>query len=464
MIEPKVEISEFLSVLDKAENGPIVSVEEWDKKYIYDTIRELVAKYDIKLDIKDPGVPDNDALADRVFEAAIELAVKSGVYCIDTQRRMIWSQDEIDTVLARVPEVIQVGAGNEAIAIKKRLPDENTTVAIGGGPWGVVVPEDLLLPLTTAYVQDEMTDFFCTAALQTTYGRSIRADSPWDTLACWQELRLTFEALERVGRPGLAIAAPNTSATAIGNVTALTYGGIRPTDYNNNSFMSEMKVSYQDLIRTCHFIQTNSMVHNFYNPIFGGYAGGAEGVAVAIVAGYVLMKACLFGDAFNSGPSHAHWSCNTFPALIPAQAVAAQSVSRNTNITQANFTRPMAGPCEKDLLYEIAAYQLATVPCGVEIATGVQTATGKHIAHCSPLEVHFLAQVAHAAEKLSRKEADPFVKKLIAKYKDGQKEMKIGKPFNETYDLEKLEPTAEWQGVYEEVFNELMAMGVPLES
>ena len=463
MNEPKVAISEFLSVLDKAENGPVVSVEDWDKKYIYDTIRELVAKYEIKLDKENPGVPNDDALADRVYEAGIELAVRSGVYCIDTQRRMIWTQEELDKVLARVPEVIHVGEGNEAISIKKRMPDENAYVAIGGGPWGVVVPEDLLLPLTMAYTQDKMTDFFCTGALGTTYGRPIRADSPWDTLACWQELRITFEALERVGRPGLAIAAPNTSATAIGTVSSLTYGGTRPTDWNNNSFMSEMKVSYQDLIRTCHFVQTNSMVHNFYNPIFGGYAGGAEGVAVAIVAGFVLMKACLFGDVFNAGPSHAQWSCDTFPPLIPSQAVAAQALSRNTNITQANFTRPVAGPGEKDLLYEVAAYQLATVPSGVEVAKGVQTATGKNIAHCSPLEVHFMAQVAHAAEKLTRKEADPFVKKLIAKYKDGQKELKYGKPFNEVYDLEKLEPTAEWQGVYEEVIKEIKAMGVPLE-
>ena len=226
--------------------------------------------------------------------------------------------------------------------------------------------------------------------------------------------------------------------------------------------MSELKVSYDDLIRTCHFVQTGSFVHNFYNPIFGGYAGGAEGVAIAHVAGFVLMKACLFGDAFNAGPSHAQMSCDTFPPLIPAQAVALQALSRNTNITTANFTRPMAGPGEKDLLYEVAAYQLATVPSGVEVAKGVQTATGRHEAHCSPLEVHFMTQVAHAAEKLTRKDADPLVKTLIARYKDGQKEMKIGRPFNEVYDLDTLEPDLAWQSVYEEVCKEMQELGISL--
>jgi hypothetical protein len=462
MNEPKVALSEFVAVLDKAETGPMLDIQEWDQVYIYKTIQELVRKFEIKLDVQDPGVPSDDALGDRVFEAAMELALKSGVYCTDTQRRMIWTKDELDKVLARVPEEVHIGEGSEARTIKKRLPDQDAYVAIGGGPWGVVVPEEMFLPMSIAYAQDEKTDFICTAALKSSFDRPIRAGSPWDTLACWQELRLTFEALEQVGRPGLALAAPNTSASAIGTVSTVTHGCIRPTDWNNNSFMSELKVSYDDLIRTCHFVQTGSFVHNFYNPIYGGYAGGAEGVAIAIVAGFVLMKACLFGDAFNAGPSHAHMSCDTFPPLIPAQAVASQALSRNTNLTVANFTRPMAGPGEMDLLYEVAAYQLATVPSGVEAAKGVQTATGRHEAHCSPLEVRFMTQVAHAAQKLTRKDADPLVKKLIAKYKDGQKENKIGSPFNEVYDLETLEPAPAWQNVYEEVCGEMLELGLDL--
>ena len=461
-LEPKVPLEDFVAVLDKAEKGPILEIDEWDRVYIYEKIQGLVNKYNIAFDLEDPGLPSDDALADRLFEAAMELAVDSGVYCTDTKRRMIWTRDELDAVLAKVPEVVHIGEGDNQVAIKKRLPDEDAPVVIGGGPWGVVVPEELFLPLTTAYVQEEAIDFYCTAALKSTYGRLIRAQSPWDTLACWQEMRLTFEALEKVGRPGMAIAGPNTSASAIGTVTTVTHGAIRPCDWNNIAFMSELKVSYEALIRACHFVQTGSFVHNFYNPIYGGFAGGAEGTAVATVAGFVLMRACLFGDAFNTGVSHAHKSYNTFPPLIPAQAVAMQALARNTNLTVANFTRPAAGPGEIDLLYEIASYQLATVPSGVEVAKGVQTATGRHEAHCSPLEVRFTAQVAHAAEKLSRSEADPIVKRLIAKYKDEQKKGKIGKRFDQVYNLETLEPTEAWQAVYDEAYEQIASMGVPM--
>jgi len=462
MNDPKVQIDEFANILDKAENGPMLDINDWDQVYIYQTIKDLVQKYDLKIDIQDPGVPSDDDMADRVFQAAMDLAVQSGVYCTDTQRQMIFTREELEKVLARVPEEVQIGEGSETRVIKKRTVDQEGHVTIGGGFWGVVVPEDLLLPMTTAYAQIEENDFLCTGALRTTYGRPIRAFSPWDTLACWQEMRTTFEAVERAGRPGMTVSGPNTSASAIGTVTTVTHGCVRPSDYGSVAFMSELKVSYDDLIRACHYVQTNSFAHNFYNPIFGGYAGGAEGVAVAHVAGFILMKATLFGEAFNAGPSHAHMSTNTFPPLIPAQSLAHQALSRNTNITCANFTRPNAGPGEKDLLYEIAAYQLALVTSGVEIATGVQTATGRHEAHCSPLEVRFLIQMVRAAEKMTRAEADPIVKKLIGLYKDGQKENKIGKRFDEVYDLDSLEPTNEWQGVVDEVVDELEDLGLKI--
>ncbi len=84
MREPKVEISEFLAVLDKAERGPLVDIQEWDQINIYETIQELVEKHAIKLDTQDPWEPSDDALADRVFEDVMELVLKNGVYYRDT--------------------------------------------------------------------------------------------------------------------------------------------------------------------------------------------------------------------------------------------------------------------------------------------------------------------------------------------------------------------------------------------
>ena len=88
---------------------------------------------------------------------------------------------------------------------------------------------------------------------------------------------------------------------------------------------------------------------------------------------------------------------------------------------------------------------------------GVQAAVGIETAHCTGLEARFLAQVTHAAEKISRKEAAPIVKKLTEKYGDDLTKKPIGKSFEQLYDLEKVTPLPEWQKLYEEVCKEFEA-------
>ena len=87
---------------------------------------------------------------------------------------------------------------------------------------------------------------------------------------------------------------------------------------------------------------------------------------------------------------------------------------------------------------------------------GVQSAVGVQPAHCTGLEARFTAQVTHAAEKLTRADAAPIVKALTEKYKGGMTsdEKPIGKPFDQLYDVDKVVPLPEWQGIYEEVCQE----------
>jgi methylamine--corrinoid protein Co-methyltransferase len=66
-----------------------------------------------------------------------------------------------------------------------------------------------------------------------------------------------------------------------------------------------------------------------------------------------------------------------------------------------------------------------------------------------------MADITHAAEKLTRVEADSVVKKLVKKYEQKHKTIQKGKPFTECYDLASLKPTPEWQGMYEEACEEM---------
>ena len=180
--------------------------------------------------------------------------------------------------------------------------EENRRVPISGGPYGILVPEHEYPLVTRAYVRERLIDFFEAPSLPTTYNRMIRAKSPLDLTACWQEVETIKQILVEEGRPGMGIGSPNTTASAVGVLSSVSYGGVRPTDWNHNNFLSELKIGYENLLRMSHFYHTGCYNHSFYNPIFGGYAGGGPGIAVIGVAGLMLMKASLLVDTVNLGP------------------------------------------------------------------------------------------------------------------------------------------------------------------
>ena len=64
---------------------------------------------------------------------------------------------------------------------------------------------------------------------------------------------------------------------------------------------------------------------------------------------------------------------------------------------------------------------------------------------------------------MTRKQANAIVAKLVKLYESVLPNKPIGKPFEDVYDLDKLEPTPEWQGMYDEVKEELIALDIPFD-
>jgi methylamine---corrinoid protein Co-methyltransferase len=453
----------LLSVLDKAESGPYAEADEFDKQYIFETIKGLIKAYDIEWD-KDVYVPADDDLADRLFAAGFELAVQTGIFCLDTQRRMIWTEAELAGVLESTPPEVTLGTGDDQATVSKRNPEQSGTIAVAAGAVGIPVPEELFVPVMVSIAQERLVDIIDNATFLTTHGRPIRAGSPWEVVACWQEVDLSFEAIQRAGRPGLAIGCAENSPSEIGELASHTRGGFRKTDWHHVGMISELKVTYSDLTKAVQYARTGVVSQGFYNPILGGYAGGVEGIAIASVAGLILMRACYGTPMVNTGPSHPALACNTHPMMLTSQMLAFQALSRNTNLLVGNMVRPVGGPGTKEILYEVAAHTLGSVASGISYAYGVHSAMGNHASHTSGLESRFMAQVAKAALGLRRAEADEIVHTLVGKYAHRQTEKPIGKPFDQVYDLTTISPSPEWQGIYQEVCSELTALGIELDA
>lgn len=103
----------FWEVADRAINtGRLKKVKDFDFN-LFSVVTRLVKDYGIKFDPKIP-IPADDDLADRVFEAGVKLFVEVGTYCINTERVIAFSEDEVRQSLTegnRMPREIEVGTG-----------------------------------------------------------------------------------------------------------------------------------------------------------------------------------------------------------------------------------------------------------------------------------------------------------------------------------------------------------------
>ena len=90
----------FSEVVDRALNGPICAEKEFDMEILVPELARVVKKFEIQYDPQNP-IPSDDDLADRVFAAAAEFYTNVGTYCIDTERRILFTHEEIKDALKK---------------------------------------------------------------------------------------------------------------------------------------------------------------------------------------------------------------------------------------------------------------------------------------------------------------------------------------------------------------------------
>ena len=451
----------LLEILNRAETGPIIDEKEFEAKLITGTIKKLIEKFKIKFD-KSVIVPSDDKLADRIFQAGLEFAVEVGMFCQDTNRRITWSEKEYLEGLRSCPGQAVMGTGNDTVEINARVPESKILPTFVGGPFGVPVPEDMFVPIMLSYAQEPLIDVIENPTIEKVYGYPIKAASPWEVLGGWREAELAFETINRAGRPGMPIGCIEISPTALAQISAASWGGVRPSDWHHVSAPSEFKTNYDLLSKAAHITRIGAHMEGYLNIIYGGFLGGAEGVAIGLAAGMIVVNQNYMGTTISASSAHPFLHSDATPESIWAQSLAFQAVSRNSKMLTASLCKPAAGPETKTLLYECAAFVLSSVVSGLAVPQACMTAGGTNRCHCSGLESRFSAEVARAAAGMSREGADEIVKKLLAIYEDDLPSKPVGKPFQEVYDLKTLQPTAEWLGIYHDVKKELIDMGLNL--
>lgn len=434
---------------------------DFERQLVGPTIKRLVDEYDINYS-GEVYVNADDDLADRVYQAGLEFASQVGVFNQSTSRRITWTRAEIEAAIKECQVEASLGQGEQKFTVVARQPEDSQRISLVGGVVGIPFPEDMFLPLTLSFLEPDIFDVIDSGSLETAYGNPIKAGTGWEVLGAWREAELVQQALEMVGRPGTPCAAVELAPTALGALSGVTWGAYRRFDRHHVPMTSEFKINNDLLAVITHIHNLGGYIGAYYNPIYGGYAGGAEGIAVAVTAGMISLLMVTIGHSFSTRPNHPFYGCDTTPEILWATSLGVQALTRNSNLMIATLAGPAGGPGTKTMLYENAAFTLMSAASGVSELLASHSAGGGVPRHGSGLDARICAEVARTMPGLTREQSNEFLSQIIPLYQNEMEKKPIGQPFEDVYDIEKVEPTAAWQGTYDEVKGELISMGLPL--
>jgi methylamine--corrinoid protein Co-methyltransferase len=225
--------------------------------------------------------------------------------------------------------------------------------------------------------------------------------------------------------------------------------------------MVELKTDFDQLSRVAHLQGIDMVRVDLMTPLIGGVGGAAPGTAVVSVADHLLGVVLYDADYHMFSLTHLHYVNNTDPLGLWVQSMVGQALARNSKIVALNDIYVVSGPGAKELFYECAAGAIVTTVAGFNMQ-GAGTTGGFFPDRVTGLEARFIAEVSRASLGLTRQDAAELVKQILPCYQETIAHPNRGKPFNEVYDTETVQPATEWLDMYYAVKDHLREMGLKL--
>jgi methylamine--corrinoid protein Co-methyltransferase len=448
-------------IVDRSEHGPFMKEANFDLM-LAKQVAGLVSKYDL---IFNPTIvlPSDDAMADRLYQAGFELLLEAGVYNQSTERRILFSRDEIEASVAAAPSAVTLGTGKDAVVERHREVEDLEPCRMHSGPTGTPTSEAYHALILQSCAQEPLIDCLGHGSVSTYLGQPIIPGTPLEILAAQRDAIEAREAIRRAGRPGMHIEDIAVSLTCAGKIATFDpEKGLRPSDGLLVAQIPELKTNYDQLSRVAYMQSVGMHIVDLMTPLVGGLGGGAEGTAVVTVASHIMGILCYSVSYHFMGHMSLQWSHNTDRMGLWIQAMAGQALARNTPLVTVNDLYTRSGLGTHELFWEVAAGAMIGAVCGLH-QHGIGATGGTEKDHTSGLEARFQAEVAHATLGKTREEVNQYVLECLKRYENTLPHPNLGKSFPEIYNLERLEPTQEWHDIYEEVCLALIEMGFDID-
>ena len=459
---------QFWEITDRAVNkGPLMKVKDFDLR-IFKATSRLTNEYGIKYDPRVP-IPSDDDLADRLFEAGLKLYAEVGTYCIDTERVIGFTEEEIRESLVdldRMPDGVDIGEGTEKRRLFRRgVEDPRKPIVIGG-----VVEDNPLegrdfVQLYKSIAQERIIDgIYYGPPPHSIEGKKWQIHSPLDCHAAKSAVGWMREVLRSVGRPGLHLR--DACPSALGTISACDpKNGLRRTDAMSLPTISELKVNFETLNKVAYSLHYGCLRSPMWTSIVGGFGGGPEGCALVNVAAalnaVMVYQAGGGGYVMNSSILQ-NPPINTARQTIWVRNISTQALVRNTNLMCGGGGLTAAGPGTEQQLWEIAALGIHTSCAGGHILNGARKAVVVKPNQGTGMEPRWEGECALAGASLNRDEANELIDFIVRKYENNIAPDKAppGYSFNELYEYESVRVKPEYYDLYSKVKRELEDRGL----
>ncbi|HEY59261.1 MAG TPA: monomethylamine:corrinoid methyltransferase [Anaerolineae bacterium] len=454
-------IHSYLDILDRTKTGRVVKKSDWDMDYVVLPTKLLAKEYRLEWD-NQHIIPEDEDLLDHLFQAGMELAASSGIYCITTGRVITFSLEELIKGIRRMPQSLQMGEGKDARWLyARKIMDERLPLVWAGNP-GAPTLEEIFIPCVMSWMQEPVVDLATCGSITKVDGRNVETGSPLEIQATRRELRNLREALRRVGRPGMGLLAGQSAVTELGDLAISHPDYLRPVDSHLVALFNELIIDQINMARALNSVEYGMRNASLATVMVGGLGGDAPGAAIVQVASFILANWVCLADYHILHPIHIRHVATSTRGAMWLQSAVEQAFARNAPCIIVSDIYPKSGALTRELLYEVAANAIVITVSGGHLE-GVGSADGL-LPNGTGLEARWMGEVGHAVARqgLTLSQANQIVVELLSRY-EHVFQMQNGNPgvrFGRAYDLKTLKPVPAWQQLYEEVKAEVRKMGL----
>ncbi|NLE62192.1 MAG: monomethylamine:corrinoid methyltransferase, partial [Planctomycetes bacterium] len=440
---------------DRALTGPVMEEDEFNLAYSQ-RLRKIVTQYEIAWP-KEQIIPDA-AIADKIFEAAVELIAENGLFHMDTKRVVQFTRQEVIETAKTRPRELTLGEGKDAMVLRERTPDSAYPPAVFGNPG--MVTEDMFIPITLSHAIEPTCNGIQPAVLQHAWGMDNKGGTPGELYCVVAESEYNRMVARLAGKPGMPFLEPDSATTPFATVASFMLRGYTKTGSHMPCHVfGDLKVSWERLNLAALAQLCGIPTWNGVLILVGAFARNAAEQSVAQLAGLLGLLSYTHGnDSVNAATDlQGQWSGRE---NLRATAAIDLALERNVHIPAGNHIEANAGACTEMACYEIAAQVLAYASSGVEFYWGAMPGKGMVLNGVTGMETRILGETAHAVAGIGPERANELLNKVLERYEGQLANAPKGKTFVECYDVATIKPSDEYLGIWASAKEGLSKIGI----